>query len=224
MSVPANCHADRRDRARSSSTWTARCCPGRRPAWRSPRPSAPVDQLHDLEARFAAGDLDTRGFAAEVHDLFAALTAEQITATFRAARLLDRAADVFADIRARGERSLVITMSPDFFAASCSRSAPTPCTARASRRRRTPAWRSTRAGSSRRTTSRASWPRRSRRPASTPTAASRSATRCPTPRCSARSAHTVAVNADDHLLDLAATTYVGDDLWAAYELGRSLLD
>ena len=32
--------------------------------------------------------------------------------------------------------------------------------------------------------------------------------------------HTVAVNADDHLLDLAAATYTGDDLWAAYELGR----
>ena len=37
-------------------------------------------------------------------------------------------------------------------------------------------------------------------------------------------AHTVAVNADDHLLDLAAATYTGDDLWAAYELGRSLID
>jgi phosphoserine phosphatase len=74
------------------------------------------DQLHDLENRFAAGHLDTRGFAAEVHDLFAPLTAEQIGATLRATRLLDRAAEVFADIRGRGERSLVITMSPDFFA------------------------------------------------------------------------------------------------------------
>jgi phosphoserine phosphatase len=36
--------------------------------------------------------------------------------------------------------------------------------------------------------------------------------------------HTVALNADDHLRDLAAATYAGDDLWAAYELGRSLLD
>ena len=35
--------------------------------------------------------------------------------------------------------------------------------------------------------------------------------------------HTVAVNADEHLRDLAAATYVGDDLWPAYELGRSLL-
>ncbi len=33
----------------------------------------------------------------------------------------------------------------------------------------------------------------------------------------------VAVNADDHLLDLAAATYVGADLWSAYELGRALL-
>ena len=36
--------------------------------------------------------------------------------------------------------------------------------------------------------------------------------------------HTVAVNADDHLLELAAARYDGDDLWPAYELGRTLLD
>src|SRR5262245_8649907 len=75
-----------------------------------------VDHLHALEARFAAGELDTRGFAGEVHELFAALTSEQVGATFTSARLLERVAEVFADIHARGEHSLVITMSPDFFA------------------------------------------------------------------------------------------------------------
>ena len=35
--------------------------------------------------------------------------------------------------------------------------------------------------------------------------------------------HTVAVNADDHLLELAAARYEGADLWPPYELGRALL-
>ena len=182
------------------------------------------EQLHDLEARFAAGELDTRGFAAEVHELFAPLTAEEVTATFRTARLLDRAEDVFADIRARDERSLVITMSPDFFARELlvlgadvvhASRFPVPPYAGV-----------------------AFDPRGILTPDDKPRlvtaaldAAGIAADRCVAFGDSMSDAplfrtlvHTVAVNADDHLLDLAAATYDGDDLWAAYELGRSLLD
>jgi hypothetical protein len=74
------------------------------------------EALQALEARFAAGALDTRGFAGEVHELFATLVPAQVAEAFDAAPWLTGMADVFADIRARGERSLVITMSPDFFA------------------------------------------------------------------------------------------------------------
>jgi phosphoserine phosphatase len=182
-----------------------------------------VDDLHALEARFAAGELDTRGFAAEVHDLFAALTPEQVTATFRGARLLDRAAEVFADIRTRGERSLVITMSPDFFAREL---LAVGADAVHGSRFPVPPYSGV-----------AFDPSGILTPADKPrlvTAALGAAGIAPA-RCVAFGdsmsdaplfrvlRHTVAVNADDHLLELAAATYIGDDLWAAYELGRSLL-
>jgi len=73
-------------------------------------------ELRDLEARFAAGSVDTVGFAAAVHALWATLTPEVITAAVAGGTWLTGIAEVTADIRARGERSAVITMSPDFFA------------------------------------------------------------------------------------------------------------
>jgi phosphoserine phosphatase len=182
------------------------------------------DQLHDLEARFAAGAIDTRGFAAEVHDLFARLTTEQVTATFRAARLLDRAADVFADIRARDERSLVITMSPDFFAREL-----LALGADAVHASRFPA--PPYAGVSFDAAGILTPEDKPRLVTAALEAAGLGVDRCVAFGDSWSDAalfrtlvHTVAVNADDHLLDLAATTYRGDDLWAAYELGRALLD
>jgi|SRR5215216_4483171 len=98
-----------------------------------------LDDLHELEARFADGALDTRGFAGAVHDLYGRLTAEQVVAAFGASRLLDRVTDVFADIRDRGERSLVITMSPDFYAAQLVGLGADAVQRRGSRRPRTPA-------------------------------------------------------------------------------------
>ena len=41
-----------------------------------------LDDLHALEARFSVGGLDTRGFAAAVHDLFGRLSAAQVRAVF----------------------------------------------------------------------------------------------------------------------------------------------
>ena len=182
------------------------------------------DQLHDLEARFAAGDLDTRGFAAEVHDLFAPLTAEQVTATFRAARLLDRAAEVFADIRARGERSLVITMSPDFFVRELLTLG---ADAVHGSRFPVPPY----GGVAFDPSGILSPDDKPRLVATALDAAGVGPDRCVAFGDSMSDAplfrslsHTIAVNADDHLLDLAAATYTGDDLWAAYELGRAWLD
>jgi phosphoserine phosphatase len=75
-------------------------------------------ELADLELSFAAGALDTRGFSAAVARLWRALalTEDVVAEVFDAAPWIAGLPDVLADIRARGEHSLVITMSPDFFA------------------------------------------------------------------------------------------------------------
>lgn len=72
--------------------------------------------LRDLEARFAAGALDTVAFAAAIHRLWSTLTPDLVASAFAGGTWLTGIAEVTADIRARGERSAVITMSPDFFA------------------------------------------------------------------------------------------------------------
>ncbi|WP_311621099.1 HAD family hydrolase [Streptomyces johnsoniae] len=73
-------------------------------------------ELTDLEVRFAAGELDTKGFSAAIRALWAHLTPAAVTAAFAAGPWLAGIEEVCADIRRRGERSVVITMSPDFFA------------------------------------------------------------------------------------------------------------
>jgi phosphoserine phosphatase len=75
-----------------------------------------TEELVELEARFAAGDIDTRGFAAAVHGLWGDLTPSAVADVFAASPWLTGIREVCADIRERGERSVVITMSPDFFA------------------------------------------------------------------------------------------------------------
>jgi phosphoserine phosphatase len=75
-----------------------------------------TEELVELEARFAAGDIDTRGFAVAIHALWRDLTAPAVAEAFAASPWLTGIREVCADIRERGERSVVITMSPDFFA------------------------------------------------------------------------------------------------------------
>lgn len=75
-----------------------------------------LEELLALEARFAAGDIDTKGFSAEIHALWRELTPAVVTAAFEGGPWLEGIAEVCADIRRRGEHSVVITMSPDFFA------------------------------------------------------------------------------------------------------------
>ena len=80
------------------------------------RQAGTVDELADLEARFAAGTIGTRGFAAAIYRLWRDLTPAVVAAAFVASPWLAGIEEVCADIRRRGERSVVITMSPDFFA------------------------------------------------------------------------------------------------------------
>lgn len=73
-------------------------------------------ELVELEAQFAAGEIDTRGFAAAIHQLWRELTPSSVAGAFASSPWLTGIREVCADIRDRGERSVVITMSPDFFA------------------------------------------------------------------------------------------------------------
>ncbi|MFC7966788.1 MULTISPECIES: HAD family hydrolase [Streptomyces] len=75
-----------------------------------------LPELLLLEGEFAAGTLDTRGFAAAVCRLWAELTPEVVAEAFDAAPWIGGLPEVLADIRRRGEHAVVVTMSPDFFA------------------------------------------------------------------------------------------------------------
>lgn len=75
-----------------------------------------LPDLLDLEESFAAGTMDTRAFSAAIAGLWQGITAEVVLEAFRASPWIGGLPEVLADVRERGERSLVITMSPDFFA------------------------------------------------------------------------------------------------------------
>lgn len=73
-------------------------------------------EVTSLEARFAAGEIGTRDFALAVVAQWRDLTVQMVAAAFEAGPWLAGIPEVCADIRARGELSAVITLSPDFFA------------------------------------------------------------------------------------------------------------
>nr|WP_184080786.1 HAD-IB family phosphatase [Nocardiopsis mwathae] len=73
-------------------------------------------ELRALERALADGEIDTRGFAAALPGIWPMLTDGLVEQAFRDGPFLDGIADVCGDIRAQGGRSLVITMSPDFYA------------------------------------------------------------------------------------------------------------
>ncbi|WP_395107156.1 HAD family hydrolase [Actinomadura sp. SCN-SB] len=181
-----------------------------------------LPELHALEARLAAGELDTRGFSTHIHRLWRHLTPQDVAAAYAAGPWLNGIAEVTADIRARGEHCAVITMSPDFFARhlldlgfheiAASRFPPPPFTAPLD-----PAGILTPDDKVRVTED------------------LRARHGVPLDRCLAYGdslsdaplfrhlTHTVAVNADHHLAGIAALDYRGDDLTEAYRLARTLL-
>lgn len=73
-------------------------------------------EIAELERGFAAGELTPPQFAQLACDLWAAeLTERQVAAAFESAPWLLGIREVWADIRARGERCAVISLSPGFF-------------------------------------------------------------------------------------------------------------
>ena len=181
-----------------------------------------AQELAGLEALFAAGEISTRGFATAIHGLWQDLTAPVVAQVFGACPWLDGIPEVCADIRERGERSVVITMSPDFFARHllelgfdevvASRFPALPL-----REPLDPGGILTPADKVRVVDelSARHGLRRSRC-----VAYGDSMSDAPLFRLLAK---TVAVNADHHLAELAAVSYCGGDLAGAYALGRVLL-
>ena len=181
-----------------------------------------AEQMAGLEARFAAGELDARGFATTTYGLWRSLTQLAVEEVFGACSWLDGIPEVCADIRGRGERSVVITMSPDFFARHLLELGFDEVVA--SRFPALPFREALDLGG-----------------ILTPgdkvriVDEMRARQGLPEARCVAygdsisdaplfrRLAKTVAVNADHHLAGLAAASYRGDDLADAYALGRILL-
>ncbi|MEV5237595.1 HAD-IB family phosphatase [Streptomyces cinnamoneus] len=72
-------------------------------------------EIGELERAFAAGELTPPRFAELAVELWAELTETEVAAAFEGAPWLAGIRDVWADIRARGERCAVISLSPGFF-------------------------------------------------------------------------------------------------------------
>ncbi|GAA0445884.1 HAD family hydrolase [Streptomyces stramineus] len=72
-------------------------------------------EIDELERAFAARELTPARFAALACELWGELTEDRIAAAFDGAPWMDGIPDVWAEIRARGERSAVISLSPGFF-------------------------------------------------------------------------------------------------------------
>ena len=75
-----------------------------------------LDPLHELERRWAAHEITELDFALAIRELWHDLTPELVAAVALEAPWIEGIEAVCADIAARGERSMLITMSPDFFA------------------------------------------------------------------------------------------------------------
>ncbi|MGW8556147.1 HAD family hydrolase [Streptomyces tubercidicus] len=178
-------------------------------------------EIRELERGFAAGQLTPVQFAQRACELWSAeLTELQVAAAFDGAPWLTGIREVWADIRARGERCAVISLSPAFFV------------------ERLLAWGADAAHGSR-------WPavpiRQAVEPAGILTSAAK--VRIADELCLrygltradcvaygdslsdtelfAAVPWSVAVNADHHVSDLASYAYAGGDLREAYALVRT---
>jgi phosphoserine phosphatase len=179
-----------------------------------------LTDLKILEKSFSQADIDTRKFASAICRLWHGLTIGHVAEAFDAAPWIEGLPDVLADIKKRGEYSLVVTMSPNFFAERlltigiddvvASRFPTLPLTDRLD-------------------------PSGILTPADKVTATDLALQRYGLSRdeCVAYGdsasdvplfetlSHTVAVNADSLLRGLAAIAYEGDDLREAYHLARA---
>jgi phosphoserine phosphatase len=78
--------------------------------------SGTLDQLHILEQKFAIGEMDAFDFARNIGALWGMIDEKIIKAAFDATPKLDNIKAVTALIRRGGGKSCLITMSPDFYA------------------------------------------------------------------------------------------------------------
>lgn len=78
--------------------------------------SGTLDQLHRLEREFASGDLDAFGFAQNLGELWGKVDEQVVRAAFEATPKLANIKAVTSLIRQAGGKSCLITMSPDFYA------------------------------------------------------------------------------------------------------------
>jgi phosphoserine phosphatase len=78
--------------------------------------SGTLGQLHILEQRFAAGEIDAFCFAQNIGALWGMVDEQLVRTAFEATLKLDNIKAVTALIRRAGGRSGLITMSPDFYA------------------------------------------------------------------------------------------------------------
>lgn len=181
-----------------------------------------LDVLLGMEAAFAAGAMTTHEFSVELRRIWHDLTAAEVADIVATSPWLEGITEVCDDIRERGERTMLITMSPNFFADAvlghgvdvvhAARFPPLPFTLDLD-----PAGILTPADKVRLV------------------AEELAALGLDTRACVAYGdslsdeplfrllQHTVGVNPSPALAELAATTYVGTDLREAYRLGRELL-
>ena len=72
-------------------------------------------EIRELERAFAARELSPPDFAVRACALWSELTEATVERAFAGAPWLEGIREVWADIRERGERCAVISLSPDFF-------------------------------------------------------------------------------------------------------------
>ncbi|MFZ1996949.1 MAG: HAD-IB family phosphatase [Solirubrobacteraceae bacterium] len=75
-----------------------------------------LEALAELERGFATAEITAADFALATRALWEGLTAELVAEVVAAAPWIDGIEEVCADIAERGEHSMLITMSPNFFA------------------------------------------------------------------------------------------------------------
>jgi phosphoserine phosphatase len=90
--------------------------PGTSAALEIARATAGGDWVRELERRFTDGGLTTAGFAAELHRRWSDLTPADVESAFTHAPVLAGVERTVAEIHAGGGRAVVVTMSPNFFA------------------------------------------------------------------------------------------------------------
>lgn len=179
-----------------------------------------LDAVNEIEARWACGRVGHVEFYELCLPLWEGLSPKDVDAIFQAASWLERIADVWADIAARGERSAVISLSPQFFVD------------------RLLGWGLTSAHGAAVDVGEPPDPAEVLTPESKPRIAlalmeqydvrpegcvayGDSSSDLPLFRTLK---NTIAVNASSSLREIAAASYEGDSLWEAYSLGRALLD